>query len=162
MHKQLSWKCFISALLNNTTALSQPPALSSLALHASVFQPRIPCHLTRSWCISILCSRLRAVPELTASWSPLAFTSRELQHPERAPSSCVGCEFTAAWLGERASVRYSAHRVTRLCWSSISPALETQALIQVAGTVPSNPSEAVGEKRLQKRCRKVIHFCGDR
>lgn len=68
VHKQLIWKCFISALLKkNRTTLLQPPALSSLTLHPSVFQPKIPHQLTQSRCISSLCSRLRAVRELTAS-----------------------------------------------------------------------------------------------
>lgn len=102
VHKQLIGKCFISALLRNRTTLLQPPALSSLTLHPSVFQPRIPHHLTQNRCISSLCSHLRAVRELTASWSLLAFTSRELQHPERAPSRCRAWIYSSVvrWEGE--------------------------------------------------------------
>lgn len=77
---QLIWKCFIPALLNNTTGLLQPPALSSLTLHPPVLCPGVPHHLTQSWCISILCSRPGTAQELTAPGFP------RVSHPE----SCSG------------------------------------------------------------------------
>lgn len=104
------------------------------------------------------CVRRRSCLQFPLRWVPHPESCRT-QHEHRLG---VGCEFTAVWLGEGESARYSAHGAMRPCWSSLSPALEKLALIRVTGTVTSNPPEAISEKGLKKRCRKVIRFAGNR
>ncbi|KAI1239424.1 hypothetical protein IHE44_0012546 [Lamprotornis superbus] len=132
------------------------PYLDSLTLHPSVLGPKIPITSHRAGVsapsAAVCC--VRAHLELIL----LACTSRGLWHPEQASS---GCGVTAVWL-ERGQTFSIQLRVRRHGWSSTSPALKKQALIWVTGIVTSNLSEAVREKRLKKRCRKVIVFQEDR